>query len=110
MYPYLNWNFLKILKGKPDTELTCNKTVLLGYIKNDFKKFKVFEVNCVQLIGDHTDVKHWHYVNTADNPADLASRDLDISQKEKVDKWFQKPQCKHFGTIKLQGVCITQIF
>ena len=81
--------------------------MLLGYIKNDFKKFKVFEVNCVQLIGDHTDVKHWHYVNTADNPADLASRGLDISQKEKVDEWSQ---CKHFGTIKLQGVCITQIF
>ena len=74
MYPYLNWNFSKILKGKPDAELTYNKTVLLGYIKNDFKKFKVFVANRVQLIGNHTDVKHWHYVNTADNLADLASR------------------------------------
>ena len=81
MYPYLNWNLLKILKGKPDTELACNKTVLLGYIKNDFKKFKVFVVNCVQLIGDHTDVKHWHYVNTTDNPADLASRGLQMVSK-----------------------------
>ena len=86
------------------TELTCilldrymteyywtDSTVVLGCINNDLKRFKVFVANRVQLIRDHTDVKQWHYVNTANNPSSRI-RGLDLSQKEKVQKWFQGPQ------------------
>ena len=33
----------------------------------------------------------WHYVNTAKNSGDLASRGLDVNQKNKVERWFQGP-------------------
>ena len=65
--------------------------VVLGYIKNDIKRFKVFVANCVQLIRDHSNIDQWHYVNTAENPADVASRELDVNQKSKVEKWLQGP-------------------
>lgn len=64
---------------------------VLGYINNDVRRFKVFVANRVQLIRDHSEIQQWHYVNTADNPADYASRGIDMNQKEKVKKWFNGP-------------------
>ena len=66
--------------------------VVLGYIRNNTKRFKVFVANRVQLIRDHSEVTQWRYVNTADNPADLASRGVDVKQTDKMMKWFQGPQ------------------
>ena len=65
--------------------------VELGYLKNDIKWFKVFATSCVQLIKDHAIIDQWHYVNTAENPTDFASRGLDVNQKNKVERWFQGP-------------------
>ena len=45
----------------------------------------------MQLIRDHSNIDQWHYVNTAENPADFASRGLDVNQKKKVKRWFQGP-------------------
>ena len=36
--------------------------VVLGYLKNDIKRFKVFVANRVQLIRDHSNIDQWHYV------------------------------------------------
>ena len=65
--------------------------VVLRCLKNDIKQFKVFVANRVQLIRYHPNTDQWHYVNTAKNPGDLASRGLDVSQKNKVERWFQGP-------------------
>ena len=48
----------KLLQKKLDSELTCNmteyywadSTLLLGYINNNVKRFKLFVVNHVQLV------------------------------------------------------------
>ena len=65
--------------------------VVLGYLKNGIKQFKVFVANCVQLVRNHSNIDQWNYVNTTENPADFASRGLDVNQKNKMEKWFQGP-------------------
>ena len=55
--------------------------VVLKYLKNDIKQFKVFVTNRVQLIRDHSNFDQWHHVNTAENPADVASKGLDVNKK-----------------------------
>lgn len=66
--------------------------VVLGYLQNDIKRFKIFVANRVQLIRDQTEVGQWNYVNTSVNPADFASRGLNVKQTEKVVRWFQGPE------------------
>ena len=48
----------------------------------------------MQLIRDHSNIDQWHYVHTAENPADFASKGLDVNQKNKVERWFQGPAFK----------------
>lgn len=50
--------------------------VVLAYISNEARRFHVFVANRVQLIRETTDPAQWHYVDTAENPADHASRGL----------------------------------
>ena len=84
-----------------------DSTVVLGYINYDLKRFKVFVANRVQLIRAHIGLKQWYYVNTANNPADYASRCLDIYQKKKFKNSFKDHNSS--GTAKAHGVCIMQI-
>ena len=52
---------------------TDSKAVL-GYIKNESKRFHVFVANRVQQIRQSTSVEQWRYISSAENPADLTSR------------------------------------
>lgn len=54
--------------------------VVLAYINNEARRFHVFVANRVQLIRQTTDPKQWHYIDTAQNPADYASRGLSASE------------------------------
>ena len=47
--------------------------VVLVYIRNNAKKFKIFVANRIQQIQEHREVKQWRYVPTKINPADYAS-------------------------------------
>ena len=48
----------------------------------------------MQLIRDHSNIDQWHYVHTAENPADFAARELDVNQKNNAERWFQGPAFK----------------
>lgn len=52
---------------------------MLGYIKNEARRFHVFVANRVQKIRDSTDPRQWFYVETSQNPADCASRGLKVA-------------------------------
>lgn len=68
------------LEMKIDQEFFWSDSqVVLGYINNEARRFHVFVANRVQLIRDVTDPNQWCYVNTAENPADHASRGLHAS-------------------------------
>ncbi|XP_071811289.1 uncharacterized protein [Apostichopus japonicus] len=65
--------------------------VVLGYIQNDARRFKVFVANRVQQIRDHSSPEQWRYVSTTDNPADAASRGLTAVQLTCESNWFTGP-------------------
>ena len=65
--------------------------VVLGWIFNDKRRFRVFVGNRVQLIDTYTNKKQWRYIDTMFNPSDYASRGISPKDEEKVDKWFNGP-------------------
>ena len=54
--------------------------VVLGYIRNQARRFNVYVANRVQQIKDLVGSDEWYYVNTANNPADIASRGLSVEK------------------------------
>ncbi|XP_041460999.1 uncharacterized protein LOC121412159 [Lytechinus variegatus] len=64
--------------------------VVLGYIKNETRRYHVFVANRVRQIRDESSPNQWRHVNTQDNPADAPSRGLTVDQLE-ASKWFMGP-------------------
>ncbi|GBO35367.1 hypothetical protein AVEN_114534-1 [Araneus ventricosus] len=54
--------------------LYSDSTVVLAWIATPPHALKVFVANRVTKIQNYTEDFKWHYVNTAENPADLISR------------------------------------
>ena len=99
-------NVLKMLLKEVNAELTQgmgefywpDSQVVFGYIKKNIKQSKVFVAYPMQLIRDHSNINQWHYVNTAENPANFASKGLDTHQKNKVERWFHGPAYLHLNS------------
>lgn len=64
--------------------------VVIGYVNNDAKRFHVFVANRIQRIKSLTDPQQWHYVQSEHNPADHASRGLDVKQLL-TSNWLNGP-------------------
>ena len=60
--------------------------VVLGYINIDFRRFKVFVANGVQQIRYPTITKQWNFIENCNNPADDASRGLDLKMKIQIKR------------------------
>ena len=79
--------------------------VVLGYIKNNTRRFKTFVANRIYQIKENT------YAKSGVNPADDASRGLNAEWKSSNSFWFQGPsflwQEKHWPnqdeSVKLAG-------
>lgn len=68
---------------------TDSKTVL-GYIRNEEKRYHTFVLNRVARIRESTLADQWHYVSTSENPADVASRGAHL---DKIPpNWFNGPK------------------
>lgn len=65
--------------------------VVLAYINNEARRFHVVVTNRVQLIRAITNPSQWHYVDTAQNPADHASRGLDATDIS-LTNWLSGPK------------------
>ena len=72
-------------------EIFWTDSEVLGYIRNESRKFKVFVANRIEMIRDHTAIRQWHYIGTKDNPADYSSRGIDVANDQAVQKWFRGP-------------------
>ena len=64
--------------------------IVLGYISNESRRFRVYVANRVQMIRSHTEKRQWMFVPTDENPADFVSRGLQFNSKD-VHKWFNGP-------------------
>ena len=50
-----------------------DSSVVLGYIRNEARRYHTYVSNRVQQIRDSSDPTQWLYVSSSDNPADIAS-------------------------------------
>ena len=69
-----------------------DRKVVLAYIKNTKKRFKVFVANRLHQIRTNSDVTQWYYIKTDDNPADDCSRVLSMKKSKRVKRWFNGPE------------------
>ena len=58
--------------------------VVLVHNRNEAKSFKFFVANRIELIKQHSDEYQWFYISSKQNPADHASRGIDICNQNKV--------------------------
>ena len=79
--------------------------VVLGYINNNSKRFKIFVANRIQFIRENADPKQWFYVPTKENSADESSRGLKDVHSEKTKRWFEGPGFLR----KPESECPTQV-
>ena len=66
--------------------------IVLGYIMNETRRYRIFVANRVRLIDEYTEKEQWNYIDTENNPADLASRGISPRETEKVNLWFEGPK------------------
>ena len=80
------------LKIKPESvSYFTDSTIVLGYIMNQTKKFSRYITRRVEIIPKFSLICDWHYINTIENPADLASRPQTPDQLSK-SCWLKGPE------------------
>ena len=65
--------------------------VILGYVNNNTKKFKIFVANQIQQIHEGSNINQCRYVPSKMNPADQVPRRLDANKNKSSSKWFKVP-------------------
>eukprot|EP00794_Sanderia_malayensis_P003872 gene3872-4415_t len=73
-----------------DMKFYTDSRFVLGYISNTSRRFYTYVTNRVNRIRQSTSPTQWNYVNTASNPADLASRSSTAVELS-ASNWFEGP-------------------
>ncbi|XP_063446656.1 uncharacterized protein LOC134726186 [Mytilus trossulus] len=66
--------------------------IVLGYIKNESRRFKTFVANRLSSIHELTSPGQWRYVDTRSNPADIASRGILATDNKQIKFWLHGPE------------------
>lgn len=89
----LSKSVLQAIRYRPERVVHwCDSSVVLGWIRSDVTKLKVFVANRIREIQDLTASSAWRYCPTGDNPADLVSRGVDADRLESSTLWWSGPQ------------------
>lgn len=85
---------VKMALELPDDKLWAwsDSTITLGWIKGHPSRWKTFVANRVTQIQTSLDPSKWKYVNTKDNPADIASRGCQPHELRDHQLWWNGPQ------------------
>ena len=65
--------------------------MVLGYIANESRQFYVYLANRVQLIRSLSTPEQWRYVESEQNPADLATHGVPTN-KLMESSWLKGPE------------------
>ena len=65
--------------------------MVLGYIANESRQFYIYVANRVQLIRSLSTPEQWRYVESEQNPADLATRGVPTN-KLMESSWLKGPE------------------
>ena len=68
--------------------------IVLKYVKNEKRRFQVFVENRISTIRQLSSPEDWHHISGQDNPADLLTRGLTLSQLDH-SIWFEGPKFLH---------------
>ena len=79
------------IEGFEETFSTDSR-VVLGYIKDEVKQFKMFVANKIQIIKENSNVNQWKHISTKNKHAGDGSRGLDATNFNKVTHWFSSPE------------------
>ncbi|XP_028408116.1 uncharacterized protein LOC114530710 [Dendronephthya gigantea] len=82
----------KELDGRYEIIYHTDSLTVLRYIISEQHRFHVFVANRVQLIRDYSDPHQWRYIETAENPADDASRGIKGTEFLNQQRWFNGPK------------------
>ena len=69
-----------------------DSTTVLHYLLSAKKRFPIFIANRVRFILDHSEGRDWRYVETGSNPADHASRGMNVSDIIAKESWLNGPE------------------
>nr|XP_047137485.1 uncharacterized protein LOC124813988 [Hydra vulgaris] len=69
----------------------ADSTIALHWINNTKKVYRTFIQKRVRKIREDFDITHWKYVDSRNNPADIASRGTDIVDLQNCKHWFNGP-------------------
>ena len=64
--------------------------ILLAYLRNEHRRFKVYVANRVGTILRHSKASEWLYVPSNENPADVATKGCTVS--DLPDSWINGPE------------------
>ena len=76
---------------KIDQYFWTDSTIVLGYLRNESKRFKIFVANRIQEIQDVSQPSQWNHIPGPSNPADLASRGVGAERLISSSLWFHGP-------------------
>ena len=84
-------------KVAPSLDISCvyywtDSMRVLKYIDNETTRFKTFVANRVMIIREGSKLNQRKYVGSKSNPADVASRGLNVSNSALVDQWISGPE------------------
>lgn len=83
----------KILNLKIDsTNYYCDNSSVLGWIRDSPSRWRTFVCNRVTGIQSLSNASEWRFVPSRDNPADILSRGLPLTDPEIHTFWFKDPK------------------
>ncbi|XP_057686945.1 uncharacterized protein LOC130912869 [Corythoichthys intestinalis] len=74
-----------------DSTFWTDSTSALKYINNKTSRFRTFVANRISEIAKVSQVQQWRHFNSANNPADMASRGLTVKAFLKNEIWPAGP-------------------
>ncbi|XP_028407516.1 uncharacterized protein LOC114530125 [Dendronephthya gigantea] len=92
----VKWITRELRENIDEIVFHTDSKVVLGYIQNESRRFYVYVANRVQIIRNISDPSQWRYVETTNNPADIATRGKPAKQLKK-SSWFNGPEFLHNG-------------